>query len=183
MNREQKRSASRKRGRRRQRAFRARPPVRLLEFIGPEQWALIRRISTDMSGFEYEVLGLSEPSVPSMLLGANISTFLWERHGPDAQWRHLEVDVLLDRCGTLPPAIQAILFTMLLSLVTWLTHNGRLEAPRAQAMLARLALREPPEVTEMRTAVAKLPAAEHARMEHRRLERVAAMRGRKTRVN
>jgi hypothetical protein len=183
MNSERKQSARRKRRRRRQRAFRARTPVRLLEFIGPEQWALIRRISTDMCGFEYEVLGLSEPSVPSMLLGANISTLLWERHGPEAQWGDLEVDVLLDRCSTLPAEIQVLLFTMLLSLVTWLTHNGRLRPPRAQAMLTRLSLREPPEVTEMRKAVAKLPDAEHTRMEHRRLERVAEMRGRKARVN
>lgn len=179
MNRKQRRSARRK-GRR---GFQARPPARLLEFIGPDQWAFMERISADMGAFEYEVLGLAEASVATMLLGAHISTLLWDQHGPKAQWSHLDVDAVLDLWGSVPAEFHAMLFTSLMGLVTWLANNGRLQAPQAQTMLARLALREPPEVAEMRRAFAQLPNSEHARMEHRRLERVAELRERKGRVN
>ena len=91
--------------------FAARHPSRLLEFIGPAQWAFMRRISTDIQAFEYEVLGNSEPSVLLVLIGATVSGQLWERHGSEAQWANLDVDAVLDRFCDAPPEVQAELHT------------------------------------------------------------------------
>jgi hypothetical protein len=148
-----------------------------------QQLAFMVRIADDIQAFESEVLGVSELSARSVLLGATISMQLWDRHGSEARWGDLDVDAVLDHCRDAPAEIRAALHGTLLGLLTWLANNDHLDPLRARAMLARLSLREPPEVTELRRAVAELPGTELARFERRRLERLVRMRARKGSVN
>ena len=126
--------------------------------VEPEQLSFLKATAGEMAAFEREVHGTREPTASSLLLGTHVAFSLWDRRGRHAQWADLDVDDVYDRCCKARAALHPALYASLMALITWLSKHQRLEPSRAQAMLDKLAVREPPEITRLRESLSSGPS-------------------------
>ena len=134
---------------------------------------VIERVARDIGAYLHEVTGHADEDPLTLILGGLISAQLAGRGGPDADWVCLDVDAVLEQ---LPELLHVDGLIFLISLVTWLYNNGRLDLASAERAIVALRQRENDQVVALRTLVANAPASLHARYETERLARVAARR-------